>query len=352
MKIRTNYEVIELKDFNVKTGFHCESSAMMNALIFQGVELSENMIIGLGSAPAFFFKADDAFPFLGGRSHTMLENFCASTGISVESASPKSVQEAYDMAKNILKNGIPVVLRVNMRYLPYQHGGKYGNKYTSFGWHFVCLVKIDEPHGVAWVTDTAYSELQKVKLNDLAKARNSKEGMFKTENFFYYFKKPSLINIDYRAAFMKSLKMLIGNYEMPDGGLNALEKLPDDIRSIEKGRNIFILKPLFYTFYGYIEEFGTGGSAFRNFLKEYFNEMSERFGIGELEKIVTVVGASCDEWTAMALDFKNISETLDDLRKDKAARNTMYENAAKKVHKLFMAEKNIYDAVKSIYNKM
>ena len=265
MKLKTFQEIVELNSFNVKTGYHCESSAIMNALRFQGVELGENMITGMGSAPAFFFNAEDAFSFLGARSYTMLENFCASTGINAESASPKTGQEAYDMAKEILKAGIPVVLRVNMRYLPYLHGGKYGDKYSSFGWHFVCLVKIDEQQGVAWVTDTAYKELQMVKLHDLAKARNSKEGMFKTENFLYFFKNPSLINIDYKAAFFKSLKMLLENYEKMDGGLIALEKLPDNIRNIEKGRNIFILKPLFYTFYGYIEEFGTGGSAFRNF---------------------------------------------------------------------------------------
>jgi len=350
--IRSNNEVIELKDFDVKTGFHCESSAMMNALIFQGVEFSENMITGFGGAPTFFFKADDAFPFLGGRSHTMLKNFCASTGISVESASPKTRQEAYDSAKDVLRKGLPVVLRVNMRYLPYLYGGKYGNKYSSFGWHFVCLVKIDEPHGVAWVTDTTYSKPQKVKLNDLAKARNSKEGMFKAENLYYYFNNPSSVIIDYSAAFKQSLKMLLENYETPNGGLNALEKLPEDIRNIETGRNIFILKPLFYTFYGYIEEFGTGGSAFRNFLKKYFIEMSEKLGIGDLKKIATIVDASCTEWTALAHEFKNISETLEDLKKDRAARNMMYENAAKKAQRLFIAEKRIYDAVKSLHGKM
>lgn len=350
MKLRTNHEIVELKDFDVKTGLHCESSAMMNALNFQGVTVSENMITGLGSAPAFFYKADDAFPFLGGRSHTMLENFCASTGIPVESASPKGVQEAYDVVKDILKKGIPVVMRVNMRYLPYLHGGKYGNKYTSFGWHFVCLVKIDEPYGVAWVTDTAYSELQTVRLNDLAKARNARKGMFQTDNFFYYFTDPSSVNIDYRTAFMKSLKRLIENYEMPDGGLNALKKLPDDIRNIEKGRNTFILKPLFYTFYGYIEEFGSGGAAFRRFLRSYFNEMSERLDMVELEKAAAIIGASCDVWTALALDFKNMSESLGGT--DKTARNTMYEAAAKRAQELCAAEKNIYDAIQSLYDKM
>ena len=350
MKLRTNQDVIVLKDFRVKTGLHCESSAMMNALHFQGVHLSEGMIAGLGSAPAFFFTAGDAFPFMGGRSHTMLENFCASTGIGVASASPETRQEAYDAVKDILRKGIPVVLRVNMRYLPYLHGGKYGGKHTSFGWHFVCLVKIDEPRGAAWVTDTAYPEPQAVALKDLAKARHAKEGIFTTDNFFYYFKQPSSVNIDYRAAFIRSLKTLIENYEMPDGGLNALKKLPDDIRNIETGRNRFILKPLFYTFYGYIEEFGTGGAAFRQFLQAYFSEMSERLGNKELEKTAGVIRTSCDEWTALALDFKHISESLDG--KDKAARDAMYEKAAKQARRLYIAEKSICDAVKSLYDTM
>ena len=347
MKMKTNYDVVALKEFAVKTGLHCESSAMMNALAYQGVNLSESMITGLGSAPAFFFKTDDAFPFLGERSHTMLEDFCTSTGIRVESASPKTRQEAYDAVKDVLKQGIPVALRVNMRYLPYLHGGQYGDKYTSFGWHYVCLVGIDEPRGIASVTDTAFSVLQEVKLTDLARARAAKEGMFRTENFYYYFIQPSSVAIDSRSAFQRSIKTLIGNYEAPGAGLNALEKLPDDIMNIEKGRKVFILQPLFYTFYGYIEEFGTGGAGFRNFLKKYYYEMAEILGIGDLKKTAAIVDNACAEWTALALSFKNISETIKS--KDGAERTMMYQNTADIARRLFVAEKNIYDAIKSVH---
>jgi hypothetical protein len=67
-------EVIELPGFTVKTGHHCESSVMMNALAYQEVELSESMINGLASAPAFIFTTEEMFPFLGGRTNLLKEN--------------------------------------------------------------------------------------------------------------------------------------------------------------------------------------------------------------------------------------------------------------------------------------
>ncbi len=149
VKVKTSGEIIELKNFKVKTGQHCESSAMMNALSYQGVDISESMINGLGSAISFMFSKEDTFPFIGGRTLNLNGNFQKSTGIKIVEIQPATPQEAYDKVKYVLKQGIPVVLRLNMRYLPYLWNGKYGNKYTDFGWHFVTLAKIDEKEGLS-----------------------------------------------------------------------------------------------------------------------------------------------------------------------------------------------------------
>ena len=122
----------------------------------------------------FIFQTGSGFPFLGMRANRLLENFSQATGLKYTVVPVGNPQQAYNGVKAVLKREIPVVLRVNMRYLPYLWDGKYGASYTSFDWHFVTLVKLDEKAGLAWITDTTHG-LQQVKINDLAKARDSTE---------------------------------------------------------------------------------------------------------------------------------------------------------------------------------
>ncbi|MBU3918272.1 BtrH N-terminal domain-containing protein, partial [bacterium] len=65
-------EKIELKGFEAVEGKHCESTAIMNALNYQGVPLNEAMINGFAGSISFAFITEGGFPFLGGRTMTFL----------------------------------------------------------------------------------------------------------------------------------------------------------------------------------------------------------------------------------------------------------------------------------------
>ncbi|MBI9097980.1 MAG: BtrH N-terminal domain-containing protein [Spirochaetaceae bacterium] len=135
-------------------GKHCESSAILNALHYQGYEITEEQIIGAGAAPGFVYEKT-AFPFLGGRSKNMRESFSKNTGIPF-TVRQDSDDPRWNEIEGLLEQGIPVILRVDMRYLPYLYGGKYGPKYMSFGWHLVTLFAMDRQKGTALVTDTEH----------------------------------------------------------------------------------------------------------------------------------------------------------------------------------------------------
>ncbi len=351
VKVTTKNEIVELNDFKVIPGQHCESSAMMNALNYQGVKLKESTINGFASSASFGFAADEAFPTLLMRVRDFKENFLEATGILIQVQEPKTPQEAYDSVKNILKKGIPVVLRVNMRYLPYLHGGKYGGKHTSFGWHFITLVKLDEVKDEAWVSDTTFTELQCIKISDVARARNAKEGQFYSDNYSYYFDNPHETKIDYPKAFKKSIIVLlynIENYEM----LKELEKFPNNIINIEKKRSVYVMEPLFYTMYGFIEEFGTGGSGFRNFLRDYLRDMGELFDNKSIKDAAVIVDKACTLWKKLALKFKSISQSVMSLKKDKEARSKMYNEAADIAIKIYQSENDIYNELRALYDKI
>ncbi len=351
LRINVQKDILELDNFEVLAGQHCESSAMMNALNYQGVTMAESEINGFASSASFGFSRKKEFPSLLLRVCDFKESFSNCTGIKIKIQEPSTPQEAYNSAKIILSKSTPVVLRVNMRYLPYLHGGKYGNKNTSFGWHFVTLVKIDETLGYAWVTDTSFAQLQKIKITDLAKARDAKEGIFKSDNYSYYFDNPMNEDINYFTSFKKSVAKMISNYE----NYNTLEEISmfsNDIENIENGRSIYMMEPLFFTMYGFIEEFGTGGSGFRNFLKQYVIIMSERYDDLGLYDVAAIIEKSCIKWRELALKFKDISQTAMSLKKDKTARYLLYKEAAEIAIEVYKAENEVYKAIQALYDKM
>ena len=138
---------IILPNVKVIPGKHCESSAIVNALNYLDYGLSEPVVVGGGGAPSFVFTEGN-FPFLGGRSHNMREVFFSGADIKWHINTYPDPSHPWDNLLKLLERGIPVVLRVDMRYLRYLFGGEYGPPYMSFGWHVVCLFGIDTEHNL------------------------------------------------------------------------------------------------------------------------------------------------------------------------------------------------------------
>lgn len=348
IKVKTQNEVIELKNFNAISGGHCESSAMLNALSYQGVNISECAINGFASSMSFSFTSEEKFPFLSLRTPYLKENFINTTDIKIKEHQPTTPQQAYDETKEVLRKGIPVVLRVDMRYLTYLHGGKYGRPHTSFGWHFITLVKIDETEGFAWVTDTEYKSLQKIKITDLAMARNSKKGELKADNYYYYFVDPKKVEIDISSAFKKSMEGYISNYEGDDGIINLMESFAHDIKHIEDSHNSFMMTPMFFTWYGFIEVFGTGGCGFRKFFYDYLKEMGKEMIDINLHDMIDAADESCRCWSTLAAKLQSISKTIKSIR-NKQDRYELYAQAAELAEKVYKAEVDIYNELKKIH---
>lgn len=347
-EVKTKSEVISLTGFTALSGKHCESSAMMNALRHQGLSLSESMINGLSSSMSFII-IDGELPFLGCRVASLKENFQEATQIPIIEVKPDNSQAAYNLVKAKLKENIPVILQVNMRYLPYLYGGKFGNKYTSFGGHFVTLIKLDEKAGYAWVTDTHYEKPQKIKIAHLMKARASKGNYFAPENTFYYFQIDEKIAVDYRASLKVSLKNLIVEYEKPNGVLERLKSFSEDLWQIEERvNNHFVLKPMFEFFYGSIETNGTGGSGFRNFYRDYLIETGRLINSEKLSRTAEFVDDAAKSWLEVAEEFRKIADVIGSYQNDQDKRRQLYENASKKFKELYVAEEIMLQKLKEL----
>lgn len=270
---------LELPGFTVRSGGHCESSAMLNALSYLGYGLCEADIVGGGGAPAFVLTAG-SFPFLGGRNEGMREVFLEAAKIPYKVLRPTKGEDGWAEIFSLLADGLPVLLRVDMRYLPYLYGGKYGSPYMSFGGHWLCLYAIDFDARTALVTDTEHDSGQRVSLADLDKARFSATKSFPPQGEFAWIeRKPEAWRFDPDRQTRAALAEILKNYgeaggrqgakERPLVGLAGLAAFPEVLAGARDWANPYALAPAYGYLAGSIERNGTGGQAFRRLFRDF-----------------------------------------------------------------------------------
>ena len=177
-----------LENFQPIRGEHCESSAILNMLHYEGYGITETQIMGAGAVLGFMYELSE-FPFLSGRTLTMRENLFNGLGIKWQRGTEEKFGKGWEKIHSLLKENHPVVLRVDMRYLPYLYGGKTGSKRTSFGWHMICLTGIDAEKQTALVTDTGQESVKVIKLSDLNRTRFSDTRIMPPHGEFFWVEK-------------------------------------------------------------------------------------------------------------------------------------------------------------------
>ncbi len=210
-----------MTNFTPIPGKHCESSAILNALTFLQYNITEEQIIGAGAAPSFEYEKSD-FPFLGGRSHIMRECFSKNCKIPYK-IQEKAIPSDWEEIENCIKNNVPLILRVDMRYLPYLYNGKYGPSYMSFGWHYITLFELDKKNKIARVSDTSFSELQQIKFSAIKRARFSETEMYPPNGEYYFFQEADkTFTVDWSKVSTLSLKQYFHNMNQESHQTNQL----------------------------------------------------------------------------------------------------------------------------------
>ena len=331
-------------DHKAIPGKHCESSAILNVLSYMGFDISEIDIIGAGAAPGFMLEKSD-FPFLGCRNDNFKEIFAENCGLGLEVRTGLEDPE-WEKITSLLKNDIPLVLRVDMRYLTYRYAGSYGPDYMSFGWHLISLFAIDWQNKTALVGDTEYGDLQSVAIADLDKARFSSTKVFPPQGEYYWFRTDSEhFNPDWPAIAETALRDIYSNMEQISGasnisgGINGLADFANDIKEIAAKSPAYMLAPIFDFHYGCIETNGTGGAGFRTM----FGEFLEKY-LPPQVKILSDKEAACEKgWHDLAGAYKNAAA---------AAAGDMpkaVDNIAAQAEKLYELEKDFLQSIKLHY---
>ncbi|HEX2467233.1 MAG TPA: BtrH N-terminal domain-containing protein [Solirubrobacterales bacterium] len=280
-------------------GTHCGSTALRNLLAFHGLELTEEMALGLGAGACFYYVAIDGQSpsrFTNGRTSRLEEQFVELTRAPLELATEDDPDRAWEAAREVVDSGRPAILLTDLYHLDH-----YGSS-AHFPGHAVVLAGYDDE--VAYLSDTGFDELQATRLENLKRARHAQLPVFPLAG--HMFSVPNgaaladLSEAIPRAIGRAASRMIeppLGEYE----GLPALRRFAAEVASWPEQVDDWQWCARFN--YQAIERRGTGGGNFRLMYSRFLEEA----GSQEAE----IVAEAAALWTELAERLREASELSD-----------------------------------------
>ncbi|MBY9012883.1 MAG: DUF4872 domain-containing protein [Candidatus Lokiarchaeota archaeon] len=333
-----------VNNFIHRIGHHCESSSIRDLFEFHGFPMSEPMAFGLDATMGFgffdttnsvsFIPESDIPFFLGGKQGTIELNSlaCRLLGIILRKQSFTSADKAWEESKKLLTQNIPLILKVDLGYLPYfkEEGD------IHFGGHAITLAGYNDVEGIAYVGDSEYEGFQEVPINELKEARSSEHGpkfMYPNNVQFSMVRRPDGKHPPLAAGVKVAIKKVVDNMLRPSINNSGIQGIKLLARSIPEwkvklqgeskdptGKIISRARLMFELLHGYIETWGTGGAAFRNLYSQFLQELLSQKELREgpmawsnmefniLEESVPIISDSAKNWTIFAETLKNAAD--------------------------------------------
>jgi hypothetical protein len=303
-----------LEGFKSLTTHHCVTGSMRHVYVYNGHDISEDMLLGLGAGVSFmYWHAKGQPPFIGGRGMpkpSMEEIAGQRTGVEVRTYTTSSARKAEQAMLAMLDAGQPLMVQVDMGFLPYFDFG--GTDY-HFGGHAVVVCGYDAAARQVLIADRD-EELHPVSLEDLERARGSTYKPFPPQRKWYAFdfvgkRLPTADEV--RQAIAQQAKPMleppIANFGVP-GIRKAARLVPKWPASMDADQ---LRWSLFNTYIFINAAGGTGGGIFRYMFSRFLREASEIMGDPALSDSADEFQRIGDRWEALGDWFRQASEADD-----------------------------------------
>lgn len=298
------------------TTHHCVTGSMRHIYEFNGLPISEEMLLGLGAGIGFvYWHTKGSPPFLGGRANVGrpgeegLEKAAGRcTGVFVEVFRTESAIKAEKSLLDWLAKGVPVMLVLDMGYLPYFD---FGGQEYHFGYHVVVACGYDPDTDLVLIADRD-EELHPVPLKTLALARGSRYQPFPPHHGWYTFdfsgKHPPEPD-EIRQATQHCAK---GMLEPPISnlGIKGIRKAAQRIKEWPSVLNEKELRDACINTAIMIDaRGGTGGGLFRYMYGRYLDEVAALTGQAEFFEVGKQLQTIGDRWQEVADIFNQAYES-------------------------------------------
>jgi hypothetical protein len=291
---------------------HCVTGSMRHVYAFHGCDVSEDLLLGLGEGVGFmYWHAKGTPPFLGGRTSpkpSMEEVAGQRTGVRIEIHRTASNRKARRTLIELLTAGQPVMVGVDMGFLPYFD---FGEEY-HFGGHSVVICGYDPATEQVLIAER--DELHPISMTDLEKARGSTFQPFPPKNAWVTFDFSG-----FRAPTAEDTRLAIANQAIQmlkppirnmgvKGIRTAAERIP---RWKEQMSAEEVRWALFNTYIFINATGGTGGGIFRYMFSRFLAEAAAITGEARLTESAAEFKRIGDAWEAFADWAKASSEAPD-----------------------------------------
>jgi hypothetical protein len=300
------------KNFQHFETHHCVSGALRHIYSFYGAPISEEMLLGLGEGVGFvYWHQTGILPFVGGRATpkpSMEEIAAQRTGVKVKVQTSGSTRNAERALIASLEQNTPVMLQVDMGFLPYFDFG--GTDY-HFGGHVVVACGYDPASGQVLIADRE-AELHPVALATLSQARGSTYKPFPPQNRAYHFDfaayhPPQLPDL-YLAMRNQAERML--HPPISNLGVAGIRKTAQRMPTWAKSLGAEEIKWTLFNVYIFLSPVGgSGGGAFRYMFSRLLAEVAALTGSLDLAECAQAFAHCADQWAAFAEDCKRASES-------------------------------------------
>jgi hypothetical protein len=229
------------------------------------------MALGLGAGVSFYYvpiEGQSPSRFVNGRVGRLEDQFVELTGAPIRLDTFDDPGASWEAARGTIETGRPAILLTDLYYLDH-----YGSS-AHFPGHAVVLAGYDAE--VAYLSDTSFEELQRTRIESLARARHGNHPLFPLKG--HMFTLPADADLgDLQEAFAPAIarnarQMLeppMGEYE----GLPALRRFAAEVGEWPGVVDDWQWCARFC--YQVIERRGTGGGNFRLMYSRFLEETGD-----------------------------------------------------------------------------
>jgi len=300
-----------IPDYRNQPGQHCGTTAMRNLLYYYcGLDLSEEMVFGLGSGIDFMFikmPGLDPAATIFGRSITMEVDAAHALGIDYREQPEADNAKAWADVRNEALEGRPTMLTGDIFFLDYR------SFKVRFPAHRFVLLGFDDEKQIAYVADRIVPEPQACSYKALATSRNPSSGIttYNLWGKFFDTKVAHTIQQAAISALAKSADRMTGRDASQvdllksvsskglyiTAGIAGLAEFAKDLKLWHEREDA--AKIASYASQA-IEKFGTGGGNFRKMYASFLGWAVAALPDIVTADMVTLAQRSAETWSALA----------------------------------------------------
>lgn len=299
-------------EFKHTQSAHCETGVTGGLLRYQGLDLAEPLIFGMGSGIFFIHLPLIKLNGVAATSYRIwpggiFDRVTKLMGARVVTRKFKSPEKAMAALDELLSRNIPVGIMCSVYYLPYMP--------DSYRFHFNAhnLLIIGKEGEEYIVSDPVLQELKRLHKDDLQKARFAK-GFPEPSGKLYYIESLDPQGVDLKEGIKKGIRrtgFLYSNSVLPFIGAQGIKFLARKIRKYPEKlgdrKSMLSLGNLIRM----QEEIGTGGGGFRFMYSAFLKQAGGILANEELNILGDEMTKIGDMWRNFAFEVARFIKNRD-----------------------------------------